>query len=430
PSPAAKAHRETYVPSRPTYYTSAEMVESLLRSVPEVDLDADYLKRTKAQISDRVKEIVAVNKDEKDAFIRDLMKKRTDLAGLPFLMGQDCSLAKDQAKQLALRSLEVRTALGELGRSRPRTSQSSDRPSYLGSYADVFWADLTERRWTSPEGVRALQQILGAENSDFRLGLMEHLKQSKEAHATEALIRHAVFDLDPNVRSSALAVLRERPAGEVRPALLKSLRYPWAPIAQNAAQAIVTLELKETIPDLIALLDAADPDAPFGVIEDGKAKTMVRELVRINHHRNCMLCHAPLEVTKANLVESRDLPVGPIPSGSEPLPPSSSPVYYTPRSGSSLVRADVTYLRQDFSLPMKVENSGKWSPMQRYDFLVRTRAASELEMGQQRPAVSAFKVAVVDALIGLTGKHAAPAAQAWRDALAEPPIAPKVKATR
>ena len=41
------------------------------------------------------------------------------------------------------------------------------------------------------------------------------------------------------------------------------------------------------------MLDDPDPRAPVVWEENKKRVQEVRELVRVNHHRNCLLCHAP-----------------------------------------------------------------------------------------------------------------------------------------
>jgi len=56
------------------------------------------------------------------------------------------------------------------------------------------------------------------------------------------------------------------------------------------------------------------------------------------------------------------------------------------RSGNTLVRADVTYWRQDFSLCNRFFDHGKWSLTQRFDYLVRTRELTGWEMASHRPA--------------------------------------------
>jgi hypothetical protein len=55
------------------------------------------------------------------------------------------------------------------------------------------------------------------------------------------------------------------------------------------------------------------------------------------------------------------------------------PLYYAEQSGL-FVRADVTFLRQDFSVVQPVTNPLKWPGQQRFDYLVRTRTATPAEL--------------------------------------------------
>jgi hypothetical protein len=193
------------------------------------------------------------------------------------------------------------------------------------------------------------------------------------------------------------------------------------PVVRNAAHALAALSVKEAIPDLVGCLEEAPPDAPFTVPgEDGKRKVMVRELVRVNHHRNCLLCHAPL-ADDLDVRRSPEFPIGPVPSAQEPLPPSLSPVYYSQRSGVTLVRADITYLRQDFSLQQEVAEPGKWSSVQRFDFLVRTRELTPKEIEERTPViVLEYRDTIAEALRHLSGKDLPPIAASWRAALDMP----------
>ena len=91
------------------------------------------------------------------------------------------------------------------------------------------------------------------------------------------------------------------------------------------------------------MLDEPDPRAPSRG-DDGQWK--VRELVRVNHLRNCLLCHAPS-------VDSGDYLRGRVPEPDKPIP-----VEYYHSPNGTYVRADVTYLRQDFSVSHPVPGSG------------------------------------------------------------------------
>ena len=101
--------------------------------------------------------------------------------------------------------------------------------------------------------------------------------------------RRAVFDLSPIVREEAVNALRGRGYEEAREVFLAAMRHPWAPAADHAAEALVALEDEGAVKELTALLELPDPSMP--VKQDNK--WTVRQLVRVNHLRNCLLCHAP-----------------------------------------------------------------------------------------------------------------------------------------
>src|SRR5439155_25559749 len=165
-------------------------------------------------------------------------------------------------------------------------------------------------------------------------------------------------------RSAAIEALKARDEQEYTAILLEGLRYPWPAVAENAADAIARLQRIDLVDQLVEMLDQPDPRDP--VTEDsGKHKiTVVRDLVRINHHRNCLLCHAPGNTDDV----SQEVVTGAMPVPGESFDSRSS------RYGGSpdiLVRADVTYLRQDFSEMPSVANAAPWPALQRFDFLVR-----------------------------------------------------------
>ena len=416
-----------------TSLNSAEdYLTAKLRDVPQVDLDPKFEVRSKYDSAKAAKEIIDETKNNQDAFVRRLMKERGDLAGLPFLLGKDCSMSKQESNILALHSLRIRAALSRAIEHEQRQSKSASYSSYRDgkSAAEHFWSEINDGPGRSvmskASSIPALQQIVLAQDKEYRMKVVTHLKDVKGVEATRTLANRALFDLNADVRANAVEALRKRPKEEYRAIVMKAMRYPWLPVVRNATRATVTLQLEETIPELVALLDAPDPDAPFTAPgADGTPRPMVRELVRINHHRNCMLCHAPANAENAVAArELRETPVGPVPSIQDPLPPATSTVYYSARRGETLVRADITYLRQDFSLQQHVDAPGHWPHMQRFDFLVRTRELTGDELAQRTPAaaISEYKEAVADALRSLTGKNAPPQAQAWRELLELPAV--------
>src|SRR5260370_3624978 len=160
--------------------------------------------------------------------------------------------------------------------------------------------------------------------------------------------------------------------------MVYGLQYPWPPAADHAAEAVGALQLQALVPELVNLLNEPNPSFPVKSEKD----YFVRELVRINHLCNCVLCHAPSNSKDNNLVRGRapsnlkdDLVRGRVPEPGETPPP----LYYAERTGT-FVRADITYLRQDFSVVQPVPYPGKWPAQQRYDYILRVRQVTKPEM--------------------------------------------------
>ena len=90
-----------------------------------------------------------------------------------------------------------------------------------------------------------------------------------------------------------------------------------------------------------------------------------------------------------------------------------------------LVRFDVTYLRQDFTMNLPVKNAKPWPEMQRFDFIVRTRKVADQEartIGEllqlsRAGGLSPYQLAALTALRELTGRDAKPTAAAWKRVL-------------
>jgi hypothetical protein len=423
PLPPVAARKPVPTPPWSQAPLTQESESTQLLGVTEVALDDVGADKTAKDAATRIKlramGIAKQLKEDPDAFVKGLRAERADLAGLPWRQGEACRLDQDQAKTLQQMSVVIRDALDA---SLPSAATQGTavksikaHPDDQARYPDKFWQSLNKKSKSvtgSPALIPALGQMVSADNLEMRLALVYYLSQRAEAEATAALARQAVFDVHPLVRQQAVEGLWGRPAPEVVPHLVAALRYPWPVAARHAAEAIAALGLAEAVPDLVNVLAEPDPGAPFVETVRGQPVLVVRELVRVNHLRNCLLCHAPATTSK-------DPVPGPVPTPGTPLPRSFR-VYYSGGGDATLVRADVTYLKQDFSVQLPVDNHGAWPVYQRFDFLVRTRPATRLERvaySQQTQAIepSLHKEAVRYALGALTGQDRGTSAQAWRD---------------
>src|SRR5262249_29402583 len=153
--------------------------------------------------------------------------------------------------------------------------------------------------------------------------------------------------------------------------LIDALRYPWAPPAEHAAEALVALADRDSVPYLVALLKERTPLAPFPVAKDRWA---MREVVALRHVNNCLTCHPPAaspgEPVPGN-VPNVSIPLL-VPGGSGPSPGGGGGGAYGGGGGGGSsagggmtrvdmpvsIRADVTYLRQDFSVQQPVALQG------------------------------------------------------------------------
>jgi hypothetical protein len=298
-----------------------------------------------------------------------LLRARVDLAGLPFLMGKDCHLSKEEAGELSTQAANLHRHLG-----------TSTKPSdETGITTGQRLKALLEQNdgWGEVQCLSAVSQILQAEDRSMREVLVELVDGMEGPRATATLVKRALFDVSAEVRQAAVRALAKRPAEELRRLLLAGLRYPWPPAAAHAAEALVALGETEAVPALKVLLDQPPPGAPQEVIADLPSSVAVRELVRVNHLGNCLLCHAPS-------LDAKDLVRGLIPTPG--VAPRSGAAYYNGGPNDLFVRADVTYLRQDFSLPQPVASPPKeWPKVQRFDYLVRVRPATDADIHQAAP---------------------------------------------
>jgi hypothetical protein len=382
-----------------------------LAQVPEVQfqepirpvsplIGKDFLTTTAHQIA----KVNFLNRKKTDHFMEKLIENRPDLTGLPFVMGDACRFNKERGENFRVAVLRVRVL----------QQGSLD----LLSLATLFGKESDNGEKQNQEYVSALMQMMPPETSPAGRFFVNHLANFKEKEATRALTRLALHGEEGGVRLAALKMLRKRSDSAIKDLLLEGMEYPWPAVVKNAAEAMVYLKTADLVPNLVTMLDRLDPRAPVIKEIKGKKVAVVRELVRINHHRNCLLCHAP--------GNTPDVKLGEVLTRAIPDPGESmSPSFYENKSRSPdiLVRADVTYLRQDFSRMQKVQNAAPCPEMQRFDFLVRTRIltdaeakAYQAELAKQK--TSPYRHAAQTALRALTGRDAEPTAAAWRKVLA------------
>lgn len=388
-----------------------------LNKVPEAEFEArpekfDALtERTAHQLA----KINHLNAKKADAFMGALVESRPDLAGLPFVMGDDCRTGPERAKQFTQAVEYVRACLQRGGDFWTNFNQLCDQHD-----ASLSKSDKALKEHVTLARLAALTQMLAPESAEVRLGLVKYLTGVPHVEATRALAKLAIFAPEDEVRLAAIESLKVRREKDYTDILVKGLRYPLPAVAKRAADAIARANRTDLLGELVSVLDDEDPRLPQAK-KNGKG-LLVRELVKVNHHRNCMMCHAPgtSGVAPASAVTAE------VPVQGQPLP---SPAQGYQRSSPELmIRIDVTYLRQDFSAKLAVGDAHPWPELQRFDFLVRERAVSEDEAALYRerltpkePGVlSPYHKAALAALRDLTGKDTAPTAAAWRKLLDAP----------
>jgi hypothetical protein len=353
-----------------------------------------------------------LNVKQSDGFLRALLSRRPDLVGLPFRMGTECRMTEEAAEAFGKAVAEVRG--------------DEKAPLSGGTTATVA----------------AAMQILGPRR--VHRDVVESIAQVSEREATAALVRLALFSPDDLAREKAAMRLRVRREQDYTDALLEGLRYPLPSVARHAAEALIALERKDLLGKLVEVLETPDPR----LATKAGSGLQMRELVRINHHRNCLLCHPPFQanvllvnVSTASEERVKDqlerlekmarkaeqaLHVA-MPSPSQPFASGADGYGRGPDDEHIRIRADATYLRQDFSAMLPVENADPWPHYQRYDFLVRNRTVDDVEAKEVadklRPTregeISPYHRAALFALREMTGLEATSAAD-WRRLLKLP----------
>ena len=225
-----------------------------------------------------------------------LIRVRPDLRAISLRSGTSCQLKLADAATLDMLSRKLRAYLNRTatpdGRPRPPASIDALRQGLMSEHRGA------QHEWLRPAAIPTLMQLLAHEEAQVRRLLIELLAEIPGAEATTALAQRAVFELDAEVRRATIEALRKRPIELSRPMFLRAFRYPWGAVADHAAEALVDLADVKAVPQLVALLSQPDPTAPEKL---PNGRTVVRDVVRVNHLTNCLMCHPPSYDT-ANVV--------------------------------------------------------------------------------------------------------------------------------
>jgi hypothetical protein len=297
-----------------------------------------------------------------------LLAGRPEFHGLPFLSAKNSRLREEQAADLELLSESLHGHLQACTTGADARQDPDILRQLLGVNSDSRGA------WNKPEALRTVLQILQAEQAPVRQLLVELLRDMDDPRAQAVLAIRAMFDLSPEVRQAAVGALAGRRPETYRRLLLAGFRYPWPAAAAHAAEALVALGDTGAVPALRKLLQEPLPSLVSAGGAKGRRVVAVRELVRLNHLGNCLLCHPPS-------LSFKDHVRGAIPALHQPGTPGFG---YFGAGGTPdqdfFVRADVTYLRQDFSLRQPIPRHSEKSPdLQRFDYLVRVRPLSAMD---------------------------------------------------
>jgi HEAT repeat protein len=352
-----------------------------------------------------------------------LLQVRPDLGTLPLRGGAGCKLSPKAAGTLQVLAPKLHAYLDRIAPPGPDGRRGT--PTLLRA---ALRAEVRGKRpeWLRGEAVPTLLQILMHEDTPVREMLVQLLAEIPGPEATTALAQRAVFDLSPVVRERAVEALKGRPAAACRPVFVKALRYPWAPPADHAAEALVALRDREAVATLVTLLPLPDPAGPQQ--RPGK-RPLIQEVVCVKHVRNCVLCHPPAaSAGDPNLGEDPFLsPRAGQGGGGNWGRGGAAGGGAGLRSGAGAplkVRSDIAFLRQDFSVQQPVALPPALAvnappQRQRFDYVVRTRRLSRKEADKLQGLFAGRttwpqREAVLFALRELTGKDAGPTTVAWQ----------------
>src|ERR1700722_615328 len=190
----------------------AKVPEAEFQTRPEKTADGKQAERIAHQLA----KINHVNAKKTDAFMTALLDSREDLAGLPFIMGDDCRTSVEHTKYFTQAVAAVRRTLanpaGEIFQTEGRPSTPFTNvtvPQAVNGNTPTVWSQyrtlcehedkVQERADKSKLGhltlarIAALMQMLAPETAELRLGLVKYLTGVPHVEATKALARMAIF---------------------------------------------------------------------------------------------------------------------------------------------------------------------------------------------------------------------------------------------
>ncbi|MDB2686622.1 hypothetical protein N9Y42_05375, partial [Mariniblastus sp.] len=327
--------------------------------------------------------------------LEELLSKRPDLKDLPLAMGEECHMDPESASTMAEVSSRVGAAVSRFDGFGSRDIAQNDVWRFAIIKNEIEKCSSLQDR---EQVLKTIDQILQIDHPRLRMQLVETLRQKESPAGIEMLVKRAKYDLVPEIRQAAADALNDYSFESFRGQLLDGLKYPWHVAAQHSAEALVRLDDQDAVPELVEMLKLADPRLPQKVDDDSYLQ---RELVAVNHMRNCMLCHAPSRTVN-------DSARGLTPSWDQPIPIG---YYQVNKPTGVFVRADIIYLRQDFSVLQPVKNNGPWPKEQRFDYLVQNKKLNKKVAKQAIKAITnepnLNREAIVYALRELTDQQPA-----------------------
>src|ERR1022692_508620 len=278
----------------PVSAPAAQPATNELTRVTQVAVDDPFPQDIQPNVGkQRIQQLIAkirlanANPQNKDAFLLAQMKERKELRGMPFVMGDACRLEMGKAQLFQTSVLAVRDGMESDFRS---AQHNRGHGQEHVPFWETYMAKTTGQGIDTDHGVAALSQILGPERPTLRTGLVQRLALSNSPEATRTIARAAIFDASGEVRTAAIKAMKNRPAEESSAILMHGIRYPLPIIAKRTAQAMLALDRRDLLPQLVSFLDEPAPGDPVETKLNEENVCVVREVVRINHHRNCLLC--------------------------------------------------------------------------------------------------------------------------------------------